>query len=36
MRQEFEMTQEEMDNIIAINKGGGDPVMFFKWWNANG
>ena len=30
MRQEFEMTQEEMDNIIAINKGGGDPVMFLS------
>ena len=28
MKQEFEMTQEEMDNIISINKGGGDPVMF--------
>lgn len=28
MKQEFEMSQEEMDNIIAINKGGGDPVMF--------
>lgn len=27
MKQEFEMTREEMDNIIAINKGGGDPVM---------
>jgi len=30
MRQEFKMTQEEMDNIIAINKGGGDPVMFLS------
>jgi DNA-binding XRE family transcriptional regulator len=30
MNQEFEMTQEEMDNIIAINKGGGDPVMFLS------
>jgi hypothetical protein len=30
MRQEFEMTQEEMDNIIALNKGGGDPVMFLS------
>jgi len=30
MRQEFEMTQEEMDNIIAINKGGGDPAMFLS------
>ena len=30
MRQEFEMTQEEMDNSIAINKGGGDPVMFLS------
>lgn len=30
MRQEFEMTQEEMDNIIAINKGGADPVMFLS------
>lgn len=30
MRQEFEMTQEEMDNIIAINKSGGDPVMFLS------
>jgi hypothetical protein len=30
MKQEFEMTQEEMDNIIAINKGGGDPVMFLS------
>jgi hypothetical protein len=24
------MTQEEMDNIIAINKEGGDPVMFLS------
>lgn len=30
MKQEFEMTQEEMDNIITINKGGGDPVMFLS------
>jgi len=30
MKQEFEMTQEEMDNIIEINKGGGDPVMFLS------
>lgn len=30
MRQEFEMSQEEMDNIIAINRGGGDPVMFLS------
>ena len=30
MKQEFEMTQSEMDNIIAINKGGGDPVMFLS------
>ncbi len=30
MKQEFEMTQEEMDNIIAINNGGGDPVMFLS------
>ncbi len=30
MRQEFEMTQEEMDHIIAIIKGGGDPVMFLS------
>ncbi len=30
MKQEFEMTQEEMVNIIAINKGGGDPVMFLS------
>lgn len=30
MRQEFEMTQQEMDNIIAINKEGGDPVMFLS------
>ena len=29
-KQEFEMTQEEMDNIIAINRGGGDPVMFLS------
>ncbi len=28
MKQEFEMTKEEMDNIVAINKDGGDPVMF--------
>lgn len=27
MREEYKMTQEEMDNIIAINKGGGDPLM---------
>jgi len=30
MKQEFQMKQEEMDNIIAINKGGGDPVMFLS------
>jgi hypothetical protein len=30
MKQEFEMTREEMDNIIAINKSGGDPVMFLS------
>lgn len=30
MKQEFKMTQEEMDNIITINKGGGDPVMFLS------
>lgn len=30
MRQEFQMSQEEMDNMIAINKGGGDPVMFIS------
>ncbi len=30
MKQEFEMLQEEMDNIVAINKGGGDPVMFLS------
>lgn len=30
MKQEFQMTQEEMDNIITINKGGGDPVMFLS------
>jgi hypothetical protein len=30
MKQEFQMTQEEMDNIIAINRGGGDPVMFLS------
>ena len=30
MKQEFEMTQEEMDHIIAINKGGSDPVMFLS------
>jgi len=30
MKQEFEMTQEEMDTIIAINKDGGDPVMFLS------
>lgn len=28
MKQEFQMEQSEMDNILAINKGGGDPVMF--------
>jgi len=27
MKQEFEMTQEEMDQIIAINKVGGAPVL---------
>jgi len=27
MKQEFEMTQEEMDHIIAINRVGGDPVL---------
>ena len=30
MRKEFEMTQEEMDEIIAINKEGGDPVMYLS------
>jgi len=30
MRTEFQMTQEEMNNIIAINKGGGDPVMYLS------
>lgn len=30
MKQEFEMTQKEMDNIISINAGGGDPVMFLS------
>lgn len=30
MKKEFKMSQEEMDNIIAINKGGGDPVMFLS------
>ena len=30
MRQEFEMTQEEMDRIIEINKEGGDPVMYLS------
>jgi len=29
MKQEFEMAQEEMDDIIAINKEGGEPVMKF-------
>lgn len=29
MRQEFEMTREEMNKIIAINKEGEDHVMFF-------
>lgn len=27
---EFEMTQQEMDQIIAINKEGGDPVMYLS------
>lgn len=27
MKQEFEMTQEEMDHIIAINKEDGDPIL---------
>ena len=30
MKQEFKMLQQEMDNIIAINKGGGDPLMFLS------
>lgn len=30
MKQEFEMTREEMDNILAINKGGGGPVIFLS------
>jgi len=30
MRKEFEMTQEEMDKIISINKEGGDPVMYLS------
>lgn len=28
MKKEFEMTCAEMDEIIAINKAGGDPVMY--------
>lgn len=28
--QEFEMTPEEMDEILRINKEGGDPVMFLS------
>jgi hypothetical protein len=27
MKQKFQMTQEEMDTIISINREGGDPVM---------
>lgn len=30
MKQEFEMERKEMDDIIAINKDGGDPVMFLS------
>jgi hypothetical protein len=30
MKTEFQMTQEEMDAIIQINKDGGDPVMFLS------
>jgi hypothetical protein len=30
MKQEFKMTQQEMDDIIAINKSGGDPVMYLS------
>ena len=30
MKQEFKMMQEELDNIIAINKSGSDPVMFIS------
>lgn len=30
MKQEFEMLQTEMDEIIAINKKGGDPVMYLS------
>ena len=30
MRKEFEMTQEEMNKILDINKEGGDPVMFIS------
>lgn len=30
MRAEFQMTQEEMDRIIQINKEGGDPVMYLS------
>src|ERR1035437_5907604 len=27
MKQEFEMTQEEMDHILEINKRGNNPIM---------
>ena len=30
MRKEFEMTQEEMNEIITINKEGRDPVMYLS------
>jgi len=30
MRKEFELSKEEFDEIVEINKEGGDPVMFLS------
>lgn len=30
MRKTFKLSKEEFDGIIAINKEGGDPVMFLS------
>ena len=30
MRKEFELSKEEFDEIVRINREGGDPVMFLS------
>lgn len=36
MKQEFEMTQEEMDDIIAINKNQSPVMKFGSFWSGMG